>query len=278
MSIDRCDVRRLAAVLVTCCVTLLGTSSILAAELKVLFLSKSSGFEHAVIKRVDGQPSHVERVLTRLAETEGFDLETSKDAGLINAKDLERFDVVVFFTTGDLTTAGSGEGIFGGDGEGVMPADGVEQLIQWLEEGGGFVGFHCATDTFHGNEGEVSPYIAMIGGEFATHGRQFEATLEVADASHPTARSLPASWPKNDEWYLFKNFDDSVHVVARMNPGSEGDRQEMYDIEPYPVIWTKSLGEGRVYYNAMGHREDVWDDPIFQSAVHDAIRWAAGEP
>ena len=259
----------------------LGSSGLTAEEtspLRVLFLSKSSGFEHSAIKRSDGQPSPVETVLEALAERQGFELETTKNAGLITSESLGRYDVVIFYTTGDLTTAGSGEGIFGGDGEGVMAADGVEQLISWIESGGGFMGFHCATDTFHGADGEVSPYIALIGGEFATHGQQFEGTLEVVDPEHPTARSLPARWHKKDEWYLFKNFDEkSVHVVARLDPGAERKKQQVYDIDPYPVIWTKTLGGGRVYYNAMGHREDVWDDEIFQGAVYDAIRWTAGD-
>ena len=116
---------------------------------RVLFLSKSSGYEHGVIKRSDGQPSHVETVLGKLAETSGFDLEVSKDASLINAANLENYDVVIFFTTGNLFASGGEKpGPFAGDGEPAMPKGGLDDLIAWIEAGGGFMGFHCATDTF----------------------------------------------------------------------------------------------------------------------------------
>jgi len=46
---------------------------------------------------------------------------------------------------------------------------------------------------------------------------------------------------------------------------------------PYPIAWCRELGAGRVLYNAMGHREDVWDHEMFQAWVGDTIEWAAGE-
>ena len=77
---------------------------------------------------------------------------------------------------------------------------------------------------------------------------------------------------------MFKNLNtDNIHVIALMDPGEERQAQEMYNVSSYPVIWCSSLGEGRVYYNAMGHREDVWDDPIFQAMVVDAATWALGQ-
>ena len=173
---------------------------------RVLFLSKSSGFEHSAIKRTDGRPSHVDAVLAGMAADRGFEVTSTKDAGLVNATQLANFDVVVFYTTGDLTQrGGTGEGFFRGDGNPPMSADGVSDLIAWIEAGGGFVGFHPATDTFHGEEDEVTPYVGMIGGEFVHHGAQFPGIVRVADAAHPTMKSVEDGWKIMDEWYLFKN-------------------------------------------------------------------------
>ena len=244
---------------------------------RVLFLSKSAGFEHSVIARKDG-PSHVERVLQEVADKHGFELELSKDASLIRAQDLERFDAVVFFTTGDLTQEGRGEGLFGGDQNPPMAATGVEDLRQWVEAGGAFLGFHSATDTFHGPDDSDSPYIRLLGGEFLTHGRQFEGRLRVVDPGHPAVSHIPAGWTVLDEWYVFKNLDrDSMHVLALLETASEPYGQSTYDRSDYPVIWCKSVGSGRVFYNAMGHREDVWDREIFQQAFVDALNWALGK-
>ncbi len=248
------------------------------APIRVLFLSKSSGFEHSAIKRTEGMPSHVETVLAEMAADRGFTVVSTKDAGLVNAAQLENFDVVIFYTTGDLTDRGGvGEGFFRGDGNSPMSVDGVADLIRWIENGGGFVGFHPATDTFHGENDEITPYIGLIGGEFVHHGAQFEGIVRVADAAHPTMRSVEDGWKIMDEWYLFKNVaQDELHVLALMDPGEERSRQEVYDIAPYPIAWCRELGAGRVLYNAMGHREDVWSHEMFRAWVGDTIEWAAG--
>lgn len=246
---------------------------------RVLFLSKSSTFVHPAIAWPDGEgPSHVDRVLASLAEKHGFELVATKDAGLLNAEDLAGFDAVVFYTTGDLAVSGAGEGLFGGDGMPAMPAGGLDALLDWVRSGGAFLGFHSASDTFHGEEGEeISPYIEMLGGEFRIHGLQFAGTVRVVDPDHPAMASFPEEWTVLDEWYLFENLGaESIHVLALLDPGPERAKQELYDVPVYPVVWCRTYGEGRVYYNAMGHREDVWDAPQFQHSVLAALHWALG--
>src|SRR5258708_40225630 len=44
-----------------------------AATKKILFFSKSSAYEHAVIKRNNGKPSFVEQILTELGPKHGFE-------------------------------------------------------------------------------------------------------------------------------------------------------------------------------------------------------------
>lgn len=240
-------------------------------------MSKSSGFEHASIAREDG-PSHVELVLARIAEEHGFDLVSTKDAGLISSAGLKSFDAVVFYTTGDLTERGGGDGLFAGDGEPAMSETGVAELRAWIEAGGGFLGFHPASDTFHGPGDTVSPYTDLLGGQFLGHGRQFEGHLRIVDPEHPTMARIPADWTVKDEWYTFKNVrEESMHVLALLDTSSDAFEQEIYDRDDYPVIWCRSFGAGRVFYNAMGHREDVWDNEIFQRAFVDALHWAIGK-
>jgi len=248
-----------------------------AAGPRVLFLSKSSGFQHSAITRDGESPSHVERVLQGVAERLGIDMVSTKDASRIRADVLAELDAVVFYTTGDLTEAGDGEGVFGGDGQPPMGEQGIADLTAWVEAGGAFLGFHSATDTFHDSSGRPSPYVRLLGGEFLTHGRQFDGTLRVVDEAHPAMRSIPQGWTVLDEWYVFKNFaEDRMHVLALLDTASQRQAQEMYDRPDYPVIWCAAVGLGRVFYNAMGHREDVWDRKEFQSAFVDSLNWALG--
>ena len=254
-----------------------GTLSTAEEATRVLFLSKSSTFIHSTIQRVDGQPSHLDALFERLAVEHGFEIESTKDAGRVNAQTLKDFDIVFFYTTGDLTKSGTGDGgIFSGDAEPAMGEAGLKDLLTWIEGGGGFMGYHCASDTFHGpRDGPVSAYIDMLGGEFLTHGpKHFFGTVNVVDPTHPTMRSLPKAWNIRDEWYVHKNYNrDAIHVLALFDPGAEGAAYRVYRREPYPIVWCRTYGEGRVFYNAMGHREDVWGNPVFQQGFIDALNW-----
>lgn len=248
-----------------------GTAEAQDAGPRILFLSRSAGFEHSVIKYDNTGTSHVERILKPLAEEMGATLECSKDAGKINAESLKNYDVVIFYTSGDLTQPG-------GDGQPAMAATGVEELIAWIKAGGGFIGFHSATDSFRSEKDDITPYIAMIGGEFVTHGKQFEGTIKKVDAEHPAVTSLPESWSLQDEWYLFRKLDkENMHVLALLQIGAERDKQKIYNIPDYPMIWCRGLGEGRILYNGMGHREEVWEQAAFKAMVKEHILWVDGK-
>lgn len=263
------------------CVALASAFSLTADAQRVLFLSKSSSFEHSVVKsRVDGG-NLVADILGGLAEAyDGVELTATKDAGLINAENLKNYDLVIFYTCGDLTESGGdkSKGIFAGDGNPPMGKDGVIDLIEWIEDGGAFMGFHSASVTFQSSDDRPSDYIELLGGEFEIHGEQFTGTVRTVDEDHPVMAGFPKEWKIMDEWYLFKNLNkERIHVLAVLDAGEEREKQKMYDTPNYPVIWCSAVGKGRVYYNAMGHREDVWMNEQFQRAVVIAAGWALDE-
>src|SRR5437867_4369386 len=99
---------------------------------KLLFLTQSSGFEHSTIKRASpDELSHSERVLTEIAARAGIVVTSTKDCNLITADHLKNYDAVFFYTTGEL------------------PIPKPQELLDYVKAGHGFVGSHCATDTFH---------------------------------------------------------------------------------------------------------------------------------
>ncbi len=239
--------------------------------LRLLFLTKSAGFEHGVIKRDGENLGHAEKIMMELAKEMGATIEVTKDAGLINAENLKNFDVVLFYTTGVLTEAGT-------DGQPPMGENGCQELLDWITAGGGFVGYHSANDTFHSKKDAVSPFVEMIGGEFFTHGAQFKGTLRVVSPGHPAIAGLPDGFRLMDEWYISRNLnEEDMHVLALLDPGIERKRQDKYNIPSYPIIWCRAYGGGRVLYNALGHREDVWTNEIFRQNVIENIQWAAGK-
>jgi type 1 glutamine amidotransferase len=112
-------------------VLLLGCTAVDAApattpphDFAVLVFSKTAGFRHASIQ--DGIV-----MIEMLGATHNFSVEASEDANLFNDTDLAEYDVIVFLnTTGDIL-------------------DETQQAAfeKFIQNGGGFVGIHSATDT-----------------------------------------------------------------------------------------------------------------------------------
>jgi type 1 glutamine amidotransferase len=44
----------------------------------------------------------------------------------------------------------------------------------------------------------------------------------------------------------------------------------------FAVIWAREYGKGRVLYNGLGHREEVWGRPDIQKMWVDMVRWSMG--
>src|SRR4029434_8160367 len=74
---------------------------------RILFFSKSSGFEHSVISYKNGQPAHAEKGLAEVGEKNGWEFTFTKDGTIFTSDGLKPFDAVFFYTTGDLATPGT---------------------------------------------------------------------------------------------------------------------------------------------------------------------------
>jgi len=254
---------------------LLGTGTlnrVLAADKgspkKVLFFTKSSGFQHSVIARKGDKLGLAERILTEVGKEHGFEVVASKDGRLFDPDKIGEWDAFAFQTTGDLTQPGL-------DKTPPMSKDGKKAFLDAIRDGKGFIGMHCATDTFHSTPAGIDPYIDMIGGEFIIHGAQQVAKLDVVDPEFPGAKAFGSSIKINDEWYALKNFADNLHVI--MAHDTQGMKGGMYQRPNFPETWARAYGKGRVFYTSMGHREDVWENPIYQGLLMGALGWATGK-
>lgn len=259
-----------------------GTLIASAAPLRVLYFTKSSGFEHSVVKRTDGKPSHSEKILSDLAAAHDIDFTFSKDGSLFSKDYFSSFDVIMFYTSGDLLSVGT-------DGHPAVTPDGKQALLDAIANGKGFVSVHSGSDTFHtlesggGNRGDRStryknygkdadPFIQMLGGEFINHGKQQVARARVIDPSFPGFRELGTHLECLEEWYSLKEFAPDLHVLLVTE--TEGMTGVDYQRPPYPLAWARLHGKGRVWYHAHGHREDTWTEAKFQGVLLAAIKWA----
>lgn len=221
---------------------------------RVLFTTRSMGFEHDVLpeaRRIMQEADAAHDWLTVNA-TDAID----EIAGQNLPGALERYDVLMFFTTGRL------------------PID-TALLEEWVRNGGAFVGVHSATDTLSLD----GRYVRLVGGVFDGHPWNEDVALRIDDPAHPamapflgSASGSPApTFRLADEIYQFKHLAPDRGVVLSLAPGNP----KMEPGRDYPLAWTRQPGQGRVFYTALGHRPEVWRDRRFVDHVLAGIRWAA---
>ncbi len=223
------------------------------ARPKILYLTHSAGFKHEVLPFSEG-------VLQRLGEQSGaFESIATPDCSLINASYLKNFDGLVFYTTGELP----------------FSVEQKEAFLDFINSGKGFIGIHSATDTFY----QWPEYGKIIGGYFDHHPWHQDVVIKVEDSAHPSVKHLAPSFKIKDEIYQFKNFSkDQVHVLLSLDNSSiDLNKPNVHRADKYFAnAWTNTFGKGRIFYTALGHREDVWSDPRFQKHLVNGIRWALG--
>jgi uncharacterized protein len=221
------------------------------APARLLVVTHTAGFRHDsiptaenVLRQIGTESGLYETEFARTADDVRSRLTTSGLAGV---------DAVFFAnTTGDL---GIGD---------------LNAFLGWIAGGKAFLGAHSASDTYHGSP----DYIAMLGGEFTTHGAIVEAEVRVNEPTHPAVSHLAPRFRMTDEWYRFRGDRSSLTVLLSFdrNPadgvGSAGDAVDL------PLAWQKSFGSGRVFYTALGHRSEIWEDPRFRQHIREGIRWA----
>ena len=211
---------------------------------------------------VEKNPPHLERAIqaaggiqvTRLgppADQQGSGAHLARLAELKPGQ----YDVLLFYTVG----------------QNLSPEQ--ENALQaFLDAGGGMVALHGASASF----GNSQKWFRTIGGRFDGHAPgTFTLPITIADPQHPIARGLKP-FEIVDEEYTH-SFPEGVerHVVAKFGqrPPNTSEKRGNND-----VVWTTRAGKGRVVYNALGHGEEAWKNPMWQKLVIQSILWAAGRP
>jgi uncharacterized protein len=242
---------------------------------RLLVYTRSQGFQHDTVRRDKDKLSLAERIATEIGGKHNIDVVCEKDGRIFLSKDFPTFDGFLFETQGDISSPKSL------DGAPPVPPEGKRALLDAIHGGKGFIGCHCASDTYH-TPGEAfanqdidkrDPYINMVGGEFIRHGAQQATTMQVVDPNFPGIKGQE-SFKLNEEWYSLKNFAPDLHVILVQE--TKGMKGFDYDRPPYPATWARMHGKGRVFFTSMGHRNDVWTNPIFQTLLTGALAWSLG--
>ncbi len=222
---------------------------------KILFLTQSAGFQHPVVKRMQrGVRALAEKQLTDLCAGL-FEVYSTQDCAVLEG-DIGKFAAIVFYTTGELP----------------LSEQGKRALFDYVENGGGFVGIHSATDTLY----KEPDYGTLIGGWFDGHPWHQVVRLRNEVPDHPATLHLGDAFEIRDEIYQFKSWSrkDKTVLLSLTGERADLDKGRRSDRD-YGIAWVREHGKGRVFYTALGHRPDVWRDPRFRKHLFGGLRWAA---
>jgi type 1 glutamine amidotransferase len=178
-----------------------------------------------------------------LKQAGDFDLtKVENDLSCLEAPNLDPFDLIVFYhTVGTITDAQK------------------LGLLNWVASGKGYAGVHSAADSFR----DCPDYRAFVGGWFVTHPHFRQYQVSIVDSEHPITKGL-TEFMVEDEQYI-TDYDPRNDVLA----------WALWQGKPSPVAWTKSWGEGRVFWLALGHNPEACGDPNFKLLLHRGAVWAA---
>ena len=219
---------------------------------RLMVVTHTAGFRHSSIPVA-------ETTLRTLGSTSGlYETEFCRTGG----------DVVALITPAHLATV---DAVFFANTTGDLGIPDLRAFVDWVSGGHAFLGAHSASDTYH----DAPEYLGMLGAEFLTHGNIAETEVKVDDASHPSVAHLAPRFRITDELYRFTRLSrEDVHVLLSMDRNPDDGLPGAGLPADLPVAWYRTPGNGRVFYTALGHREEVWQDTRFQRHLLEAIRWA----
>ena len=225
-------------------------------RVKILNFYGDNGYEHASKKEA-------QKMLGTLGEINNWEIVSTDSASIFNLKEIFSFDVVIFNNN------------CGNEGR-ILSIDQQQALQQYIRNGGGFVGIHCAGAIWH-EEGQFQQwYEKLIGTKLVAHPPVQKAKLIVENPSHPITRHLPLEWNLTDEWHQFAyNPRESVNVLISLDEDSYEGKEKMGG--DHPFTWYQYYDGGRSFFTSLGHTIEIYNNKNFRKLITEGIYWAIGK-
>jgi len=215
-----------------------------AKKQSVLVFSFTKGFRHSSI--ADGIAA-----IQNLGKINKFDVDTTEDVKKFTIENLKKYTTLIFLNP---------------TGSDVFNAEQKSALKQYINNGGGFLGIHAASDFCY----EWEWYGKMVGGYFESHPKIQNAKLNIVAPTNKLVKDLPEPWLHTDEWYNFKSFNKEVNVLIKVDETSYQGGNMKND---HPISWYHKYDGGRAFYTALGHTSACYTDPLFLQHLWAGLKW-----
>jgi type 1 glutamine amidotransferase len=229
--------------------------------MNVLVFTKTVGFYH------DSKPNAI-KAFYEMAHERKWRITFTEDSTFFTEKELSKYNVVIFL----LTT-----------GNDLLNNKEKLAFQKYVEDGGGFVGVHSATDT----EYKWPWYEKLAGAHFLGHPPVHEGKLVIENTTHPATICFGADtiiW--KDEFYTFDRnprTNRNVKVLVSIDEKSYNidDNKWFKNVNlvmgDHPLIWCQNIGRGRSFITSLGHSAELYDNEMFRKHLTGAVLWAAGK-
>lgn len=194
--------------------------------------------------------------LEQMADLAGLSFAHAVDVRTLAPDALERARVLALFTIGETRWSEQQR----------------RTILQRLRSGElQVLGVHSATDSCHG----WPEFRDVVGARFDGHPWTQELEIDVVDADHPATRHLPRRWRLPDEIYLFRDLREDARILLRLNPAGldMSVPEARVPAIGLPLAWSFSEGAGRVFYTALGHFPEAFENVAYLGHVYGALEW-----
>jgi type 1 glutamine amidotransferase len=246
---------------------------------KVLIYTKATGFVHSSI------PFGAKTFELMGEKTGAYTAVDTDDAEAFMPDNLKQYDAILLMsTTGSLfVPKGAKEELMFKPGAGELPADVAhakvlrDSLINFVKSGKGLMGIHAATDSSY----QWTEFGEMIGGQFNGH-PWGKISIRNEDPTNPVNAAFDGKgFEFSDEIYTFKKTysRERQHILLSIDLAASKiesgiNRPEDQD---YAVSWLNHVGQGRVFYSLLGHREDTYSSPAVLKHFLAGLQYALGD-
>jgi len=203
------------------------------------------------------EPDKVSRVFSEILTNEGFQVEIHDNLEVLEDEEklLSLNILVPVWTMGEITK------------------EQLNPVLKAVESGVGIAGCHGGMcDSFRNS----TQWQFMTGAQWVAHpgndGVEFEVNI-VKNSSSPIVSGISDFKVKSEQYYL--HIDPAVNVLAYTTfPVIEGPHSTNGRVN-VPVVYTKTWGKGRVFYNSLGHHADIFEIPEAKELMRRGFLWAS---
>lgn len=203
------------------------------------------------------QPKEVSEIFSEILENENFQVETYDTLSVF--EDVEKLMnlnlIVPIWTMGE-----------------IMPEQ-LKPILAAVENGVGIAGCHGGMcDSFRNS----TEWQFMTGSQWVEHpgndGVDFKVNI-LRSKESPIIANISDFKVRSEQYYL--HIDPAINILATTTfPIIEGPHSSNGKVD-VPVVYTKTWGKGKVFYNSLGHHADIFDIPQARELMRRGFLWAS---